>query len=120
MGDNLFQSLMQLLLAFGVVFGGLFALRYYLLRHASRAGLVPRTAPLLRLRDRLPLSPKTAAYIIQAGDECFLVCSSEQGIAIRPLTSVEGVEDTEQTVPETPFALHLRTAFVQLRKGRRE
>jgi flagellar biogenesis protein FliO len=116
---SFFGSLIQMVLASGVVFGLLFGLRYYLLR--NHRGLPSGGLRLIRVRERTQLGPRSFVYVIQAGKEVFMVCNTENAVEVTPLHSVDALgPDEPAEAAKTGFAANLYTAYEQLRQGRRE
>lgn len=115
MGD-FFASLMRLLIALATVFGLLFGLRWYLLRRTA-----PTCAPvgLLRVRERVWLSGRAQAVIIDVGAESFLVCITDHFVQVTQLANLP--RPTAEDRSDSPtFAAHLEQMLTFLRQGGRK
>jgi len=108
---SLFSSLLRMIASLVVVFGALFALRFYVLRK------VPTTKAqgLLRLRERIPLGPRSQAVILDVADKSYLVCMSEHAINLTELPQLTAADSQGNELP--PFSSQLRDALTIL-KGR--
>lgn len=111
---DLFAYLMRLLLSLVAVFGLLFGLRWYLLRRTPALRFAPSC--LLRVRERVWLSARTQAAIIDVGEESFLVCATDHAVQIRPLSKLPPLAPTEQPA-NLDFATHLDHMITFLRQG---
>ncbi|MBT9175955.1 MAG: hypothetical protein DDT20_00257 [Firmicutes bacterium] len=111
---DFFTSLMRLLIALAVVFGLLFGLRWYLLRRT--ASLIAAPACLLRVRERVWLSGRTQAVVLEVGEESFLVCTTDHAVQVAPLSKLPPQLPAESPNPPN-FAAHLEHLVTFLRQG---
>ena len=113
--SNYFVSLLRGMISLAAVFGLLFGLRQWLLRSRD---LSPQVAhePLLKLRERVNLGPKSQALLVQAGEQSFLVVTTDQGVTLRELNELPPAVVREE-VASPQFASSLREAMSLWRRG---
>lgn len=111
---NLFNSLVRLFLSLAVVFGLLFVLRRYALRHAN----APLNAPsrLLHIRERVWLGPRAQAALLQVGDKTYLVCLSDSAVQLTEVTGLARAS-SQEGMPTSEFAAELKDTLSFLRQG---
>ena len=105
-GMFLFETLLILAL---VCAGAWLLIRFGLRRHYPGPGA--RGGPL-RLVARLPLEPRRAVYIVEAGKKMFLVGSSEQG----PLQTLGELDPSDVNVADGDAPLPQKSFLDLLRK----
>ena len=111
---DFFTSLMRLLVALFVVFGLLFGLRRYLLRRTTSFVAAPTC--LLRVRERVFLSGRTQAVVLEVGEESFLVVTTDHAVQVTPLSKLPPALPAESAEPPS-FAAHLEQMVTFLRQG---
>ncbi|MBT9155042.1 MAG: hypothetical protein DDT37_00007 [Firmicutes bacterium] len=111
---NPITSLMRLLVALVVVFGLLLGLRWYLLRRVTSLSATP--VGLLRVRERVWLSGRMQAVVLEVGEESFLVCTTDHAVQVTPLAKLPPLSPVDHT-DQPNFATHLEHMFTFLRQG---
>lgn len=114
MGEGSFYgSLLRMVLSIVVVFGALFALRYYVLRKVP----VNRAQGVMRVRDRVGLGPRSQAVILDVAEKSYLVCLSDNAVSVTELDALPLPTDP-QGIEQLSFTHQLKEALTLL-KGRK-
>lgn len=115
MGEGSFYgSLLRMVLSLVIVFGALFALRYYVMRKMPSGAAKVNSS--LHIRERLVLGPRSQALILDVATKSYLVCIAEHAISVTPLDPLPQHDDS-QGVGHPPFGSQLKDALTLL-KGR--
>jgi len=108
------DTFIRLVMALVVVFSLLFALRYYLLRRA--AAFTSSAARVLRVRERVWLSGRTQAIVLEVGEEAYLVCTTGHTAQVLPLGKLPALPPAERLESQS-FAAHFEQMLTFLRQG---
>ena len=113
MGEGSFYgSLLRMVLSLVVVFGLLFALRYYVLRKVP----VSKAQGIMRVRERVGLGPRSQAVVLDVAEKSYLVCMSDNAVSVTELPVLPQPEDY-QGIEQRSFTDQLKEALT-LVKGR--
>ncbi|KAF0195866.1 MAG: hypothetical protein FD169_1166 [Bacillota bacterium] len=114
MGEGSFYgSLFRMVLSLVVVFGALFALRYYVLRKVP----VNRVHSIMRVRERVGIGPRSQAVVLDVAEKSYLVCLSDNSVSVIELHALPQPNEP-QGIEHLSFTEQLKEA-VTLLKGRK-
>lgn len=106
---SFYGALLRLVVSLAVVFGLLFALRYYLLQRAPAI----KAQGLMRVRERVMLGPRSQAVILEVADRSYLVCTTDNAVSVTELSTLPPAELQGDEPPS--FAEQLRDALTLFR-----
>ena len=114
MGEGSFYgSLLRMVLSLVVVFGALFALRYYVLRKVP----VSKAQGIMRVRERVGLGPRGQAVVLDVAGKSYLVCMSDNAVSVTELHALPPQPEDSQGIEHRSFTDQLKEALTLL-KGR--
>lgn len=110
---SFYGSLLRMVLSLVVVFGALFALRYYVLRR----GPINRAQGIMRVRERVGLGPRSQAVVLDVAEKSYLVCMSDNAVSVTEIQPVPLQPEDFKGIEQRSFTDQLKEALTLL-KGR--